>query len=97
AAIIALYKENYGGIGFLMNTLAQEQPGVFIRYALDGSRLLDAPRVLDPKLSELVSVAAATALMCEHCLKAHIDSAYSNGATREEIVDTIMVSSHIRE
>jgi AhpD family alkylhydroperoxidase len=97
AAILDLFKEHYGGTGFLMNTLAQEQPGVFIRYALDGSRLLGAPRTLDPKTAELISVASATALMCEHCLKSHIDSAYSNGATWDEIFDTIMIASHICE
>jgi AhpD family alkylhydroperoxidase len=97
AAVMEFFKTQYGGSGFLMRTLAEEKPAAFIRYALDGDRQLGAPRALDPKLIELVSVAAAAALMCDFCLKAHIDSAFSNGATWEEILDTILIASHIAE
>lgn len=97
AAILEFFKEQYGGTGFLMNTLAQEKPGTFILYALDADRLLGPPNALDPKMRELVAIAAATALMCDHCLKGHIDSARSNGATWEEILDTILIAAHLAE
>jgi AhpD family alkylhydroperoxidase len=97
AALMDFFKEHYGGTGFLMRTLAEEKPDGFIRYALDADRLLGPPRALDPKTQELVAVASATALMCDHCLKAHIDSAISNGATWPEICDTILVAAHIAE
>ena len=97
AAIMDFFKEHYGGTGFLMRTLAEEKPDAFIRYALDGDHLLGSPRALDPKTQELVAVASATALMCDHCLKAHIDSAISNGATWAEIFDTILIAAHIAE
>jgi AhpD family alkylhydroperoxidase len=97
AAIMDFFKEHYGGTGFLMRTLAAEKPDAFVRYALDGDRLLGAPRALDPKTHELVAVASATALMCDHCLKAHIESAISNGATWPEIFDTILIAAHIAE
>ncbi len=97
AAIMDFFKEHYGGTGFLMRTLVEEKPDVFIRYALDADRLLGPPRALDPKTVELVAVASATALMCDYCLKAHVDSAIANGATWEEIFDTILVAAHIAE
>ncbi len=97
AAILDFFKEHYGGTGFLMHTLAQENPDVFVRYTFDSDRLLGPPRALDPKMIELVAVASATALMCDHCLKAHVDSARSNGATWEEILDTILIAAHIAE
>lgn len=96
-AILTFLKEQYGGIGFLMNTLAEENPGAFVRYALEADRRLGAPRVLDPKVAELIAVAASTALLCDHCLKAHIASARTNGATWEEILDTILVAAHTAE
>jgi AhpD family alkylhydroperoxidase len=68
-----------------------------VHYALDADRQLGPPRALDPKMIELVSVSAAAALMCDFCLKAHIDSARSNGATWEEILDTILIAAHIAE
>lgn len=96
-AILDFFKKEYGGTGFLMRTLAEESPAVFVRYALEADRRLGAPRVLDPKTIELVAVAAATALLCDHCLKAHIGSARANGATWEEILDTILIAAHTAE
>jgi AhpD family alkylhydroperoxidase len=96
-AILDFFKKEYGGTGFLMRTLAEENPEVFIRYALEADRQLGAPRVLEPKMIELVAVAAATALLCDHCIKAHIGSARANGATWEEILDTILVAAHTAE
>lgn len=96
-AILEFFKSEYGGTGFLMRTLAEENPEVFIRYALEADRRLGAPRVLEPKIIELVAVAAATALLCDHCLRAHIGSARANGATWEEILDTILVAAHTAE
>jgi AhpD family alkylhydroperoxidase len=96
-AILDFFKKEYGGTGFLMRTLAEENPEVFVRYALEADRRLGAPRVLEPKTIELVAIAAATALLCDHCLRAHIGSARANGATWEEILDTILVASHTAE
>jgi AhpD family alkylhydroperoxidase len=96
-AILEFFKEEYGGTGFLMRTLAEESPEVFVRYALEADRRLGAPRVLEPKIIELVAVAASTALLCDHCLRAHIASAHTNGATWEEILDTILVAAHTSE
>jgi len=96
-AILDFFKEQYGGTGFLMRTLAEENPDVFVRYALDADRLLGPPRALDAKTMELVALASATALLCDHCIKAHIGSARSNGATWEEIMDTILIAAHTAE
>lgn len=97
AAIMDFFTEQYGGTGFLMRTLATEKPSAFVHYALAVDRQLGPPRALDPKMQELVAVAAATALMCDHCLKAHIDGARSNGASWDEIFDTILTAAHIAE
>ena len=97
AALLDFFKEHYGGVGFLLKTLAEEKPEVFIRYVLDADRLLGPTRALDPKTQELVAIASATALLCDHCIKAHIGSARSNGATWEEILDTILIAAHTAE
>ncbi len=97
AALLALVREQYGRIGFLLRTLAEEDPETFIRYALDAERLFGAHRVLDAKTGELVAIAAATASQCDYCIKAHIGSARANGATWEEILDTILTAAHTVE
>lgn len=96
-AILEFFKDQYGGNGFLMRTLAEENPEAFVRYALEADRLLGAPRALDPKMIELAALAASTALLCDHCAKAHIGGARANGATWEEILDTILIAAHTAE
>jgi AhpD family alkylhydroperoxidase len=97
AALLEFFQEQYGGTGFLLRTLAEENPDVMVRYVLDEDRLLGPPRMLDPKVQELVALASATALQCDHCIKAHIGSALSNGATWQEILDTILIAAHTTE
>jgi AhpD family alkylhydroperoxidase len=80
-----------------LRTLAEEDPAAFVRYALDAERLLGAHRTLDAKTGELVAIAAATAMQCDHCIKAHIGGARANGATWPEIFDTILIAAHTTE
>lgn len=96
-ALLDFFQAQYGGTGFLLNTLAEENPAVFMRYVLDEDRLVGPPRTLDPKTQELVAIASATALLCDYCIKAHIGSALSNGATWQEILDTILIAAHTAE
>jgi AhpD family alkylhydroperoxidase len=48
-------------------------------------------------MAELAAVAAAAALMCEHCLDAHMRAALSKGATLEEIFDVLLVAGAVAE
>ena len=50
---------------------------------------------MDPKTVELISIAVASALKCGHCLKTHIRVAKRLGVSREEIFDTILISSTV--
>ena len=96
-ALFNFLTEQYGGVGFVLRTLAEENPTVFVRYVLDEDPLVGPPRALDPKAQELVALASATALQCDHCIKAHIGSALDNGATWQEILDTILIAAHTAE
>ena len=64
---------------------------------LQGVQLYETPRVIDPKTAELAAVAASAALMCEHCLDAHMRAARRKGATLEEIFDVMLVAGAIAE
>jgi AhpD family alkylhydroperoxidase len=48
--------------------------------------------VLDRKTKELIAIGAALALNCQGCLDGHIKKALKDGATREEISETIAVT-----
>jgi AhpD family alkylhydroperoxidase len=52
-------------------------------------------RVLDPKIQELISIAASLVAKCEGCLDGHMKKALALGATREEISETICIAAAI--
>lgn len=52
-------------------------------------------RVLDPKVQELISIAASLVANCEGCLDGHMKKALSLGATKEEISETICIAAAI--
>ncbi|HZD42450.1 MAG TPA: carboxymuconolactone decarboxylase family protein [Methanomicrobiales archaeon] len=53
------------------------------------------PRSLDGKTAELITMAAAAGAGAEHCLKLHMRAAKKAGATRDEILDTLLIASII--
>lgn len=52
-------------------------------------------RVLDPKVQELISIAASLVANCEGCLDGHMKKALALGATKEEISETICIAAAI--
>jgi AhpD family alkylhydroperoxidase len=49
-------------------------------------------RILDPKVQELISIAASLVAKCEGCIDGHIKKAMALGATKEEISETICIA-----
>ncbi len=49
-------------------------------------------RAIDPKVQELISIAAAMVAKCEGCLDGHIKKALKLGATKEEISETMCIA-----
>ncbi|HHT75519.1 MAG TPA: carboxymuconolactone decarboxylase family protein [Methanomassiliicoccaceae archaeon] len=80
----------YGFQPFLAQFLS-EYPDLFLPYTELSGRLLLEPRHLSLKEMELASVAASAALGSEHCLNVHIPQARKVGASKEEIVEAVMV------
>jgi AhpD family alkylhydroperoxidase len=52
-------------------------------------------RILDPKVQELVSIAASLVAKCEGCIDGHMKKALALGATKEEISETICIAAAI--
>ena len=49
-------------------------------------------RILDPKVQELISIAASLVAKCEGCVDGHVKKALALGATKEEISETICIA-----
>jgi AhpD family alkylhydroperoxidase len=85
-----------GELGYVLSVL-KERPRTFNPYLLKGMTVYKEPKALDKKTAELVAVSAAAALHCEHCLEAHMTRAIAEGATLDEIMDTLLVAGSIAE
>ncbi len=95
-SILEYLCERDGGVGLMLRVLSR-RPGLLVPHVLQGFQIYDTPQAIDPKTAELAAVAASAALMCEHCLDAHMRAARRKGATLEEIFDVLVVAGAIAE
>ncbi len=52
--------------------------------------------VIPVKYRELMSIAVALTTQCAYCMESHIQNAKKAGATKEEIAETVFITSAIR-
>lgn len=95
-ALADLHRDRHGELGFLLKVL-KERPRNFNPWILKGMAIYKEPSSLDRKTAELVALGASAALRCDHCLEAHMRRAMNEGASLEEIMDTLLVAGAISE
>lgn len=91
ASLEEIIKEEFGTIPFIIKEM-EKRPEVLIPELLS-IYFTARPKSLDPKTAELVALAAAVANKSEGCISVHHDAALKCGATRDEILDVILISS----
>lgn len=84
--------EFYGQVPFVSRMLS-ESPDLFLPFSDLSRQLLLEPKHLTLKEMELASVAASSALGSEHCLAVHIPQALKVGATKDEVLEAILIGS----
>ena len=89
--IMADVETMLGVMPFIFKVL-RERPDTFMLATLADYKT-GRPDQLSPKTAELVAIAAAAGAGAESCLKVHIKAAQKEGATRDEILDTIMIAA----
>lgn len=72
----------------------RERADTFVFSALADYRT-SRPEHLPPRIAELIAIAAAAGAGADNCLKVHIGAAQKEGATRDEILDTVMIAAMI--
>jgi len=86
-------EQDYGKVPLIFKRMG-ERPEVLISHLLyKGTVAQTSP--LDPKYVELISMAVGAALKCPHCTGYHMQAAIRMGATREEILEVILLSGMI--
>jgi len=83
----------YGRVPLIFKRMG-ERPEVLISHLLyKGTVAQTSP--LDPKYVELISMAVGAALKCPHCTGYHMQAAVKMGASREEVLEVILLSGMI--
>ena len=85
-------KEMFGFVPFVPQFLST-RPDIFIPYHDLSRKVMLRPDHMDRKTSELAAVAAGSAIASEHCLNVHIEAAFDAGASKDEILESIMMGA----
>jgi AhpD family alkylhydroperoxidase len=91
---IMLEVEKMLGVTPFIFSVIQERTDTFVLSTLADCKT-GRPNHLSSKIAELIAIAAAAGAGAENCLKVHINTAQKEGATRDEIFDTIMIAALI--
>jgi len=86
-------EKEYGKVPLIFKRMG-ERPEVLISHLLYKSTVAETSQ-LDPKYVELISMAVGAALKCQYCTSYHMQAATRMGATREEILEVILLSGMI--
>ncbi|HOV83170.1 MAG TPA: carboxymuconolactone decarboxylase family protein [Methanothrix sp.] len=82
-----------GTVPFILRLMAR-RPEFMIFSSLKDFYVL-RPESLEPKTAELLAVAAAAASGADRCLKVHMNAALREGASKDEILDTLFIAALI--
>ena len=82
----------FGMVPFVPRFLSA-RPDIFIPYHDLSKKVMLKPSHLDHKTAELAAVAAGSAIASEHCLNVHIEAAFNGGASKDEILEAIMMGA----
>lgn len=83
-------EQEYGRVPLIFRRMS-ERPEVLISHLLYRGAVTESG-TLDPKTVELISLAVGAALKCPNCLEYHVHTAMRKGATREEILEAILIA-----
>ncbi len=90
---LGIIETEYGKVPLIFRHMG-ERPEVLISHLLYKSTVGETSP-LDPKYVELISMAVGAALKCPYCTSYHMQAAIKMGATREEVLETILLSGMI--
>jgi AhpD family alkylhydroperoxidase len=90
---LRVIEEDYGRVPLIFKRMG-ERPEVLISHLLYKGTVAETSP-LDPKYVELISMAVGAALKCPHCTGYHMQAALKMGATREEILEVVLLAGMI--
>ncbi len=85
----------FGAVPLIYKRMGQ-RPEVLLSHLLYKDAVVGMS-TLDPKYVELISLAVSAALNCNHCVQYHLHSALKKGATREEIMEVVLIAGSLAQ
>jgi len=85
--------EEYGTVPLIFKRMS-ERPEVLLSHLLYKGAVAETSSI-DPKYVELISLAVGAALKCNHCVEYHMKAALKKGATREEILEVVLIAGSL--
>jgi 4-carboxymuconolactone decarboxylase len=93
--ILKAIERKYGFIP-MTNQILSERPDMFIPAIGFSKAILENPNSsLEPKYRYLLAISAASALGSQYCIDIQIKHALDAGATKEEIMETLMIGAYM--
>ncbi|RQD80468.1 MAG: carboxymuconolactone decarboxylase family protein [Methanocalculus sp. MSAO_Arc2] len=83
-------EKEYGAVPLIFQKMS-EKPEVLISHLLYKGSVTQLSK-LEPRVVELISMAVGAALKCSHCVEYHMRAAQAKGATREEILEAVLIA-----
>jgi len=94
--ILSRVQRVYGAVPLVHRFLAK-RPEVFIPYIKLFAQVLLKPKHLSRRDVELIALSASIALRCRPCIEAHVEGALRAGASKEEVVEAMLVAASIAQ
>jgi len=90
---MANIEEEFGRAPLIFKRMAERPEGLISHLLYKGT--VTRTSALEPKYVELVSMAVGAALKCQHCTSYHMQAAVKKGASREEVLEVILIAGLI--
>ncbi|MDD3407570.1 MAG: carboxymuconolactone decarboxylase family protein [Methanomicrobium sp.] len=84
-----------GSIPLIFKRMSK-RPEVLLSHLLYKSSVTETS-TLDPKYVELICLAVGAALNCRHCTEYHMRGALKKGATKDEILEVILLAGSLAQ
>ncbi|MFX1453492.1 MAG: carboxymuconolactone decarboxylase family protein [Promethearchaeota archaeon] len=96
--ILKFLNEFYGETPKVYDIIASHnQDIVLTQFIKNQSVIKETKSKLPLKIKELIALSAAVALGCSYCQEVHMKAALQVGATKDQVFETILISSMIAE
>ncbi|MDD3233179.1 MAG: carboxymuconolactone decarboxylase family protein [Candidatus Methanomethylophilus sp.] len=87
-------KSRYGSVPLVTEVLS-ERPDKFIPVVHAATQIMEKDSSFDSRTRYLLALSAAAALGGEHCIRLQMNNALKAGASRDEVLETLLISSYM--